>query len=83
MELPDYVKAKQRTNNRELDELYVFNDNLSTIGIGKKYFIKTYGCQMNEHDSENIKAMIEHMGYSEVDNYKNADLVVLNTCSIR
>ena len=83
MELPDYVKAKQRTSNKELDEIYIFNNNLSTIGIGKNYFIKTYGCQMNEHDSENIKAMIENMGYSEVDNYKKADLVILNTCSIR
>ncbi len=83
MEFPDYIKAKQRTNNKELDELYVFNDNLSTLGIGKKYFIKTYGCQMNEHDSENIKAMIEKMGYVESKDYKEADLVVLNTCSIR
>ena len=79
MELPDYVKAKQRSKNKELDEQYVFNSNLSTIGVGKKYFIKTYGCQMNEHDTENIKAMVEKMGYSYVDNYKEADLVILNT----
>ncbi|MBR4617705.1 MAG: tRNA (N6-isopentenyl adenosine(37)-C2)-methylthiotransferase MiaB [Bacilli bacterium] len=50
---------------------------------GKTYFLKTYGCQMNEHDSENIKAMLEELGFVLVDDYLKADLVMLNTCSIR
>ena len=83
MELPDYIKAKKRSKEKELDEKYIFNTNLSTIGVGKKYFVKTYGCQMNEHDTENIKAMLEKMGYTWVDDFLDADLVVLNTCSIR
>jgi hypothetical protein len=43
------------------------NDNLKTIGTNKTYFIKTYGCQMNEHDSENIKAILEDLGFCEID----------------
>ena len=50
---------------------------------GKTYYLKTYGCQMNEHDSENIAAMIESLGFKRIDNYEDADLVLLNTCSIR
>ena len=38
---------------------------------------------MNEHDSENIKALLEEIGFSEIDDYEKADLVLLNTCSIR
>ncbi|MBP3894900.1 MAG: tRNA (N6-isopentenyl adenosine(37)-C2)-methylthiotransferase MiaB, partial [Mogibacterium sp.] len=48
-----------------------------------KYHIITYGCQMNEHDSENIAGMLEALGYiHEEDPYK-ADLVIMNTCSVR
>ena len=50
---------------------------------GKTYYLKTYGCQMNEHDSENIAAMIESLGFKRIDDYEDADLVLLNTCSIR
>jgi len=83
MELPDYVKARQRSKKKVLREDYVLDEELKKIGSGKKYFLKTYGCQMNEHDSENLKAMLEELGFIEVDDYNDADLVLLNTCSIR
>ena len=83
MELPDYVKARQRSKDKVLIEEYVLDDELKKIGTGKKYFLKTYGCQMNEHDSENLKAMLEELSFTEVDDYNDADLVLLNTCSIR
>ena len=47
MELPDYVKARQRSKDKVLREDYILDDNLKTIGANKKYFLKTYGCQMN------------------------------------
>ena len=56
---------------------------LRNIGVGKTYFVKTYGCQMNEHDSENIKAILERLGYTESDDYEKSNLILLNTCSIR
>ncbi|MFW5976657.1 MAG: tRNA (N6-isopentenyl adenosine(37)-C2)-methylthiotransferase MiaB [Bacillota bacterium] len=49
----------------------------------KKYYIITYGCQMNEHDSEKIAGMLEEIGYSKTDSLKNADLIFINTCTIR
>ena len=83
MILPNYSEAKKRTKNVTLREEYNLDDSMKTIGVGKTYFIKTYGCQMNEHDTENLKAMLEEMSFSEADDYKNSDLIILNTCSIR
>lgn len=50
---------------------------------GKKYFLRTYGCQMNVHDSEEIKYYLESLGYTAVDALEDADIVILNTCAIR
>ena len=49
----------------------------------KRYHLTTFGCQMNEHDSERIKGMLESLGYSEADGRADADLILFNTCSIR
>ena len=64
-------------------EGYVLNENYKNLGLGKTYYVKTYGCQMNEHDSENIKAILETMGYKEASEFEKADLILLNTCAIR
>lgn len=48
-----------------------------------RVYIKTYGCQMNERDSEAVGAMLRGRGYSLVDNEHDADVVLLNTCSVR
>ena len=47
------------------------------------YFINTYGCQMNIHDSEKIAGILEELGYTSCDSVENADVVVFNTCCIR
>jgi tRNA-2-methylthio-N6-dimethylallyladenosine synthase len=49
----------------------------------KRYHVTTFGCQMNEHDSERIKGMLESLGYAEADSRDQADLILFNTCSIR
>src|SRR5437868_2861140 len=46
-------------------------------------FIKTYGCQMNERDSEAVAAQLVDKGYSIAPSEKNADVILLNTCSVR
>lgn len=51
--------------------------------MSKNYHIITYGCQMNEHDSESIAGMLEALDYSHTPNPKEADVVVMNTCSVR
>ncbi|HEX6164757.1 MAG TPA: MiaB/RimO family radical SAM methylthiotransferase, partial [Vicinamibacterales bacterium] len=48
-----------------------------------KYFIETYGCQMNVHDSERMAGLLEAAGYDRTDVDTDADLVVINTCSVR
>ena len=49
----------------------------------KKYFTITYGCQMNESDSEKINGQLEELGYLPAEQREEADIVILNTCSIR
>jgi tRNA-2-methylthio-N6-dimethylallyladenosine synthase len=49
----------------------------------KRYHLTTFGCQMNEHDSERMKGMLESIGYAEADARVDADLILFNTCSIR
>ena len=47
------------------------------------FHVTTFGCQMNEHDSERLKGMLESLGYEEVNARDGADLILFNTCSIR
>ncbi len=47
------------------------------------YYIKTFGCQMNEHDSQRMSAILEEEGYTAASQPGEADLVLLNTCSVR
>ena len=83
MHLPDFLEAKTR-DKRDLKRFdFKLDKNIKNKYKGKRYFIKTYGCQMNEHDSENIGALVESIGFKKVDDYLDADLVLLNTCSIR
>jgi tRNA-2-methylthio-N6-dimethylallyladenosine synthase len=49
----------------------------------KRYHVTTFGCQMNEHDSERMKGMLESLGYAEAGAAEDADLILFNTCSIR
>ena len=49
----------------------------------KKYYITTYGCQMNLHESEKIAGILSEMGYTLAENEQSADIVVFNTCCIR
>ncbi|HKP90747.1 MAG TPA: tRNA (N6-isopentenyl adenosine(37)-C2)-methylthiotransferase MiaB [Thermoleophilaceae bacterium] len=49
----------------------------------KRYHVTTFGCQMNEHDSERMKGMLESLGYREAGDRADADLILFNTCSIR
>ena len=49
----------------------------------KRYHVTTFGCQMNAHDSERMKGMLESLGYVEAAEREEADLILFNTCSIR
>ncbi len=81
MNLPNLKEAKKRD---EKEVLYI-NQQLSGNNsfAGKKYFLRTYGCQMNEHDSEEIEGILEYLGMTPTEEMESADVIVLNTCAIR
>ncbi len=69
----------------ELSECYKIMERIRGRigGLGLKYFIETYGCQMNEHDSEKIAGMLENCGYSKAESKQDADFILFNTCCVR
>ncbi|MDI6602188.1 MAG: tRNA (N6-isopentenyl adenosine(37)-C2)-methylthiotransferase MiaB [Thermoanaerobacteraceae bacterium] len=52
-------------------------------GNKKKYMIFTFGCQMNEHDTEVLSGLLEEMGYEHTNSIKESDIIIFNTCSVR
>ena len=62
---------------------FVIPEQMSRIGEGKKYYIRTYGCQMNEHDSEVMGGILSEMGFTTTDQVDEADIILLNTCAVR
>jgi len=55
----------------------------AATGAGKTFYIETFGCQMNVHDSEKVAGVLMARGYRAVENHDDADLIFYNTCSIR
>lgn len=77
------IEDKELTNRRII-ELKNNNEQFFMLnGRKKTYHILTYGCQMNEHDSEKIAGMLTSIGYEETENDKDADFIIFNTCLIR
>ncbi|GAB6180764.1 tRNA (N6-isopentenyl adenosine(37)-C2)-methylthiotransferase MiaB [Desulfotomaculum defluvii] len=56
---------------------------IKKLGQGKLMYIQSFGCQMNERDSESLAGMLEDLGYSPTDTQEKADIIVLNTCCVR
>ena len=81
MNVPDLMVAKDRSKVDVKEKK--LNLDIKPLFKGKKYFLRTYGCQMNVHDSEEIKYYLESLGYVAVDVLEDANIVVLNTCAIR
>ncbi len=83
--MPSIKEARKRSSKETkvfIDE-YKIKEEFTVLGLNKTYYIKTYGCQMNEHDTEKIKAILEEMGFREEKNMNQANLILLNTCAIR
>ena len=66
---------------RQSIQLRVVNDNHKRTDL--KYYVKTFGCQMNEYDSERIAGILESDGMTKANKYDDADLLYINTCTIR
>jgi len=61
----------------------ICDNNFMSLKPLKKYYLRTFGCQMNFHDSEKIAGLLSEKGYVEAPDHGEADLVIFNTCSIR
>lgn len=82
---PSMKDSKKRTKN-DVDIVYsVDNDDItiSRLGAHKSFFIRTYGCQMNEHDTEVMEGLLTSIGFNKADDINNADVIIFNTCAIR
>lgn len=81
---PSY-KDEKRRGKEEIQVHYDFGipEDMQSFGVGKRYLIVTYGCQMNEHDTETIKGLLEQMGYRATEDRQEADIILLNTCAVR
>jgi tRNA-2-methylthio-N6-dimethylallyladenosine synthase len=55
----------------------------ATVDAVRSYYVSTFGCQMNAHDSERIKGMLEELGLGEARSQEAADVIVFNTCTVR
>lgn len=83
MHMPNLKEARKRTNQEVITKNYESNLAYQELLKDKAFYLKTYGCQMNEHDSENMIAILKSVGMKQVENFEDADLIMLNTCSIR
>ncbi|MDF2671114.1 MAG: dimethylallyladenosine tRNA methylthiotransferase, partial [Paenibacillus sp.] len=81
---PSYKEEKRR-GKQDVQVLYEngIPEEMKQMGLGKLYNITTYGCQMNEHDTEVMRGILESMGYASTDDRNEADIILLNTCAIR
>ena len=67
----------------EIQKQIEYINKINSLGEKRNYFINTMGCKLNEADSEKLSGMLEQMGYTKVDDYEDANIVIFNTCSIR
>ncbi len=84
-QLPSYDDAKRRRIEQSEVIYNTFNlsEDQKILGKHKSYYIRTYGCQANERDTEVLAGILEQMSYTKTSSIEEADVILLNTCSIR
>lgn len=81
---PNLTEAKKRSRNAvQVVDFPEIPEELKNLGKGKHFYLRTYGCQANEHDSETIIGIFQEMGYTGTEDEKEADVILFNTCAIR
>lgn len=82
---PNLRTAQRRSKDETIIDRSLFNipEEYKNLGFDKKYYLRTYGCQANERDSETIRGILEMMSYTEVKEPESADIIIMNTCAIR
>lgn len=80
---PSIIEARKRRGENVNVNNFILDPKYLNLGAGKKYLLKTYGCQGNLADSEHIAGLLEMMGFESTEKELDADLVLFNTCAIR
>jgi tRNA-2-methylthio-N6-dimethylallyladenosine synthase len=81
---PSLKDAKKRGKEEvQIHRDFEIPESVKEIGKGHKFYIRTYGCQMNEHDTEVMAGILMSMGYESTNSTEEADIILLNTCAIR
>ena len=84
MTAPSLKDAKQRGKEEvQYQKDFGIPAEYQGMGDGKKFYIRTYGCQMNEHDTEVMAGIFLALGYEPTDTVEDANVILLNTCAIR
>ncbi|PLS16756.1 tRNA (N6-isopentenyl adenosine(37)-C2)-methylthiotransferase MiaB [Bacillus sp. M6-12] len=81
---PSLQDAKKRGKEEvQYHKDFAISEEFRGMGEGRKFLIRTYGCQMNEHDTEVMAGIFMALGYTHTDNAEDANVILLNTCAIR
>ena len=81
---PSLKDAKKRgKEDIKYHKDFTIDEAFLNMGVGRKFYIRTYGCQMNEHDTEVMAGIFQALGYESTTEIEEADVVLLNTCAIR
>ncbi|MDQ0175724.1 tRNA (N6-isopentenyl adenosine(37)-C2)-methylthiotransferase MiaB [Bacillus chungangensis] len=81
---PSLRKARKRGKEEiKYHDDFQIQESLIGIGEGRKFYIRTYGCQMNEHDTEVMAGIFLELGYEPTEKLEEANVILLNTCAIR
>jgi tRNA-2-methylthio-N6-dimethylallyladenosine synthase len=81
---PSLKDAKKRGKEEvKYHNDFAISEEFRGMGEGRKFYIRTYGCQMNEHDTEVMAGIFMALGYEPTDNTEDANVILLNTCAIR
>ncbi|VEF48327.1 tRNA-i(6)A37 thiotransferase enzyme MiaB [Bacillus freudenreichii] len=83
--MPPSLKDARKRGREEVEYHKDFEipEELLGLGEGRKFYIRTYGCQMNEHDTEVMAGIFMGLGYEHTESVDDADVILLNTCAIR
>lgn len=83
--IPPNLKEAKRRGKEEVkyEKDFHISEEFKGMGNGKKFYIRTYGCQMNEHDTEVMAGIFMQLGYEPTDSVDDANVILLNTCAIR
>lgn len=82
--LPNLKLAQKRTKDKvKVEKNFEIPVHMMDIGIHRKFYLRTYGCQANERDGESIAGILEQLKFTQVETPQEADLIIFNTCAVR